>query len=753
MRNTWKFRFLFLVFAVTILFSTALFSVEYKLENWKTYTSMLNAVSASVDSQDRIWVATKGGLFIVDPQDDSIDEYRNIDALISLNLTVVKCYPEKNLSFIGTSDGVLEIATEDMQWTHITDIQMSSSENKLISDILFVGNKAYIAGGFGISVFDVDKQVFIETASRLGNFSSNTIVNKIILHGNTIWAATDKGIAYIDLNSLFSDPSEWNNLSIEDGIPEANVKDIVMHNDTLFVLTDHVLSKYIGNEFIEIDRVETYEFNSLEVYNDKVTFSSPGYLQTTDYDFNNLQYPSLMNKFVVNRLNGSEVLLLLFEKSGLGIMKENEIIEYTPNSPISNQFTGIEIDRNDKVWIVTGTSESGDGFMVLDDESWENYTMENNDIIKSNAYWRISVLDNNVKIFSGYGPGYIQLDDKGDEIEIESFSDDNSPLVGFQPGFVIVGEVKQDYFGNTWMVNFGENTGGPVLLAFDSNQEIHTFTNCRSVTDRNYIFLEIDYSGTKWMSSYMSVGLFYYNDRGTLDDVSDDICGNITKSNSSLPDNITNAIAIDANDMLWVGTPEGLSVILNPYSVIGGGDVIIRNVNIIGNQQVNDILVDALDNKWIATNDGVWLLNPDATEVLGHFTTENSSIISNEIIALATNIRNGKMYFGSEMGMTEATGLSIQPAKEYNIKCFPQPFYPDVSDFLSIEGLAANTDLRILTVNGKLVKSISTNSRKTQWDGTDSNGNFVESGIYLIVASSTSEDQDGVAKIAVIRKK
>ncbi len=752
MRVSGRTLFALISFVSILLCAENLFAIEYKLENWKTYTSMLNAVSASVDSQDRIWVGTTGGLFIVDTDKDEIHEYRNIDALISLNLSVVKCYPEKKITYIGTTDGILEIATENMQWTHITDIHMSAYENKKITDILFIDNKAYIAGGFGISIFDVDQQVFIETASRLGGFSSNTMVNKIMLHNDTIWAATDKGIAYISRDALFSDPAEWSNITEEDGIPETKIKDINVHNNTLFILTDHVLAKYENNEFTELERAENYLLHNIGIYKDKLTFSSAGYLQNTDYSFKNLPYPSIINKFIVSEINGSEVCLLLFQKNGLGILLEDEIIEYAPNSPISNQFTGIEVDKNDDVWVVTGSSESGDGFMVLQDAKWENYTRDNNDQITDNNYWKVSVLNNNDKIISGYGSGYIYIDDNAEDISMEFFSDNNSLLVGFQPGFVIVGEVKQDFYGNSWMVNFGENTGGPVLLAFDDQGEIYPFTNCKTPTDRNYIYLEIDYSNTKWLSSYRSVGLFYYNDRGTLDDTSDDICGNITKSNSALPDNITNAIAIDANDMLWVGTSEGLSVLLNPYSAVSGGDIIIRNVNIIGNQQVNDILVDALDNKWIATNDGVWLLNPDATEVLGHFTTSNSDIISDVIIALATNKRNGKMYFGSGYGMTEATGLSIEPAKDYDIICFPQPFYPGIDDFLSIEGLASNTDLRILTINGQLVKDITTKSRKTQWDGTDINGKYVESGVYLIVASSTGEDKSGVAKIAIIRK-
>ena len=741
------FSLLFFAFLPSFLSAT-----DYKLEEWQTHTSLKNSRSASVDSKGRIWAATTGGLFIVDPGNGSINTYRNIDALISLNLNVVKCNPQEQKAFIGTTDGILEIVTEDMEWTHITDIQMSDYENKSINDILFLGNKAYVAGGFGITVFDINENIFIETCSRLGEFSSNTVVSRIIFHNDTIWAATDKGIGYVDINALFSDPSSWSNITIEDGLPDESIKDITFMNDTLYVLSDHALAKHKDGSFENIIETENYKLINLNKYKDDLLFSAAGYLQSTDMDFLNPQYPSAINRFAVAEINGKEMLVLSFEKDGIGIIETGELEVYSPNSPVSNQFTDIKVDQKDKLWVTTGTSESGDGFMSYKNGEWHNYTAGSLDGIESNYYWKVQVLDDNRKVFSGYGPGYITLDDNSQEFEILNFDESNTPLVGFVPGFVIVGEVRQDYNGTTWIANMGESTGGPVLVAIDKDGEWHSFPNCISPSDRYYINLEIDFSGTKWMSSYYSVGIYYFNDNGTLDDKSDDICGKITASNSSLPDNIVNAIAIDANDMIWAGTTEGLSVILNPYAVLSGSDVVVRNVNIIGNQEVNDILVDALDNKWIATGDGVWLLNPDATEVLAHFTTSNSDLISDKIIALGTNPKNGKMYFGSEKGMSEAVGLSIQPLQEFDIICYPQPFYPGTDEYLSIEGLAANSDIRIMTVNGELVKNLTTQSRKTLWDGTDSSGQYVGSGVYIIVGSSTDEDKSGVAKIAVIKK-
>ncbi len=69
-----------------------------------------------------------------------------------------------------------------------------------------------------------------------------------------------------------------------------------------------------------------------------------------------------------------------------------------------------------------------------------------------------------------------------------------------------------------------------------------------------------------------------------------------------------------------------------------------------------------------------------------------------------------------------------------------------------IDGLAPYTDFRIVAVDGTFVIRITSIGRTTIWDGRDQFGNYVESGIYLILADSPSNNTKSIAKFAVIRK-
>jgi flagellar hook assembly protein FlgD len=56
-------------------------------------------------------------------------------------------------------------------------------------------------------------------------------------------------------------------------------------------------------------------------------------------------------------------------------------------------------------------------------------------------------------------------------------------------------------------------------------------------------------------------------------------------------------------------------------------------------------------------------------------------------------------------------------------------------------------------VDGKLIKEIITPGGKVGlWDGTDSDGSYVSSGIYIVAAYSEDGNEVGIGKIAVVRK-
>jgi len=85
---------------------------------------------------------------------------------------------------------------------------------------------------------------------------------------------------------------------------------------------------------------------------------------------------------------------------------------------------------------------------------------------------------------------------------------------------------------------------------------------------------------------------------------------------------------------------------------------------------------------------------------------------------------------------------------------YPSPFVIDESsNKLIIDGLVKDSDIKILTISGKLLREFtSPGGRIASWDGKDQSGKFVSSGVYIIVAFDKDGNNVTTGKIAVLRK-
>ena len=259
----------------------------------------------------------------------------------------------------------------------------------------------------------------------------------------------------------------------------------------------------------------------------------------------------------------------------------------------------------------------------------------------------------------------------------------------------------------------------------------------------------IDAADTKWAAG--SSGLLWFNERSQ-----GARWGRITTANSTLTDNDISAFAVDRNGMLWMGSgTAGLSVISFPSLVLRPSPSIpgISRLRLLRDQVINDIIVDPQNNKWVATNSGVWILTEDGGDTIGYINKKRyPALLSDEIKSLALDPISGTVYIGTIQGMNSVQTLSIQPAEAFSLTAYPQPFHPSVDAHVVIDGLEADARLKITTLDGVLVRSLETLSRKALWDGRDERGEYVQSGVYLALAVSQSNTSTAVTKILVIRK-
>ena len=211
---------------------------------------------------------------------------------------------------------------------------------------------------------------------------------------------------------------------------------------------------------------------------------------------------------------------------------------------------------------------------------------------------------------------------------------------------------------------------------------------------------------------------------------------------------------------MWIGTSSGLNSFdgLNLYRHVGDPE---GNAGPLENQ-INQIIVDQANNKWFATTGGLSILRGerspwDSTAWFG-FTTENSGLVDNNVNTVYVDSKSSEALIGTEKGLSIYRGRFAEISEEYDKMIGgPNPFILSKSNSTYIiRHLLFNSEVKIVTLNGKLVRKLTVKNGavdggRAEWDGRDSMGNTVASGVYLYVAFAEN-GKSKAGKIAVIRE-
>jgi hypothetical protein len=113
------------------------------------------------------------------------------------------------------------------------------------------------------------------------------------------------------------------------------------------------------------------------------------------------------------------------------------------------------------------------------------------------------------------------------------------------------------------------------------------------------------------------------------------------------------------------------------------------------------------------------------------------------------------VYAGTENSLTSFETPFIKPKEEFDeLFIYPNPYFVDnSSNLLTIDGLIRDSDIKILTLSGKLISEFSSPGGRTAfWDGRDDDGNLVNSGVYIVVAFDSEGNSTVTGKVAVLRR-
>lgn len=743
---------------------------------WNIYTSLREVKGISLGT-NLVWAASSGGLFNFDPNNSSnIKKYTTLDGLGSNELTAVTASSNGTV-WSGAFDGSISVLnSNDGTWRQITDIYNSTEPSKRINAFYEYNNLMFFATEFCIVKFNIPQFQFVDQPyTRFGSLTSPSPVYDLMVINDTLWAATKNGIAYANINNNLPIASNWASFTTGNSVLKNNkINSVVYYNSSVYMGTDSGMVYFQNgtlNSFAPL-----YNGNPIEDPISKLTVSgNTMYFSVFSFDGSNrtnfrifkVSLANINNAELIEsgtdvnslKVNSAGDLLIGTVNNGVNVFRNNTNNYVVPNGPFSNLNFNIAVDNNHDVWALSGSLgdwQNRSGIYKLSGESWFNYTnSEFPEMGGGCCGWVFTYPSSNGDIWvAGFGNGLLKINGN----TLVRYDETNSVLRQFgSPGFVLVNGIDEDNNGNLWVINnrvqnnFVNFTSGLSYPSPSGNPD-----------DFHGTFLAIDNYNTKWVTLHPVEGnirgVVYFNEntspRGGL----------ITYSQLGTDVSQVNGLMVDNNGEVWIATNNGVIIIPNPEQVVNnpGTTPNLFKMRIIENgistpltENVLSIDVDALNNKWLGTiSDGLIYVSPDGSTLLNRFNKLNSPLLDNRITSIKSDRNTGKVYFGSDKGIVSYKTIAIKPLTECSdIKVGPNPYLLPNSTLLKIDGLVEESTLKIISISGTLVAEFETpGGRVATWDGKDTYGNYVSSGIYIVVGYNKDGSKVCSGKVAVVRK-
>jgi hypothetical protein len=269
----------------------------------------------------------------------------------------------------------------------------------------------------------------------------------------------------------------------------------------------------------------------------------------------------------------------------------------------------------------------------------------------------------------------------------------------------------------------------------------------------------VDDANQKWYIAPFGGGVMVFDDAGTPETGIDDLRRNLTlgKGKGNLPSTTAISMIKDRDGAIWIGTDKGIAIVSSPGQILTDptSDAEQRIVQydqfagyLFSNETVQAMAVDGANRKWIGTNNGVWLLSPDASKIISRFTVDNSPLPSNVIQSIAVDDVTGDVYFGTPDGLVSYRGTATEGSETAgSIKTFPSPVPSGYAGAITMNGFTTDADVRITDIAGQLVYRAKATGGQLVWNGLDYTGHRPQSGVLLIFATNKDGSQTATGKM------
>lgn len=748
---------------------------------WRLHIPAKRALDV-VKTSGKVFTAFTNG---VSEYDESSSELSTWDVVTGLSDITVACMGHSSVNdavFVGYKNGNIDRILNN-KVTNIPAIKLAEIQgSKEIFKIVEYDGFLYFATGFGIVKID---PVRSEVKDTYYPSNGNSAIVDVNFRNDTIFALAENVMYYGDINNVaLPDPAQW---TIDPRVPSLSsnaYKEIEKVDDEFYLLYK---SDNFGEDSIYrltstdlqsvISEAFTMEIHGIDVVDGDLTVHYFGasiiYDQNYQNDYLLAAYP-FGNPDVNKMISDNGKYWIADNTVGLVRIDGGLVDNLVFSGPPRDEFYGMDWSR-DKLVVTCGAASSStatfksSGVYTFEDEEWALYNESNTDVWESGRIWdylavAIDPTDNKKFAIGSWSKTPLTIFDENTGA-IDTLTPYNSALepTNVGSGATLVTDLMYDVQGNLWVFNGGTNEPLKVLT---KDGDWQSFNLGSSAVGEFSQRLVIDNEGNKWMA-FLNGGLYGFNDNGTPTDLGDDevVWLNSGESTGDLPSNRVQAVAVDLDNEVWIGTDAGFAVLYNAENAFGAsfGDYNAQRIKVefegnvefvLGATGITDIEVDGANRKWMATeNAGIVLLSPDGLEIIEQFTVENSPLISNNVINLEIDHNTGELFIVTDKGLISyRTDASVGKSREYSeVNVFPNPVRPDFTGVITMQGIQYDSDVKVTDAAGNLVYKTTSNGGTATWNGMTLNGDPVATGVYFIWTAPNEGKGRKVGKILVVR--
>ena len=576
-------------------------------EEWHTLFAY-NNVSQIAMSDDEVYALSDGSLFSVNKNTEKVSIYEN------LHSTGISCiyYDEQTQQLIvAYTNGKLDLlSSRGVQY--IGDLyDKDMMQQKDIYNVTVNGYIAYFSTHYGIQTFDLRSNTLVDSY-WIGDHGQEMKIEDILIANDSIYAFTTDSLFCAAMSDNLVDYRDWKR--------EARTGRISPDTDKGKHYQDATDHWYAGGGEGIIRFTPT----------DRLTYKPLGPLNNTPYRLTTAG----TRLYVVNGGRWD----VQYNRPGNVMMYEDGTWTNISQSEIAAQL-GIQ----------------------------EKYVTDFMNVA-------VDPRDNEHFWITSYGTGLYEFRENQAINKFVAAEDNTlgSAVASNPQQYTRLDFAQYDIDGNLWIVNSG--TVPYRISVYDNNNEWHGVPlivdnqAVRMPTAGGFLFDNRN-ANYKWIATARySTQLFLLDDRNTPFDPSDDraIGRNqwYSQSGQSILVDEIRSINQTRDGRIWLGTEQGIVIIdtidyftsdrcIRPELMDENGENPLESLRVMA------LCQDTGGRMWVGTETmGVYVLDNNATQILAHYTSDNTLMLSNYVMSLACDTR-GIVYIGTAEGL-----LSFQEHNE-----------------------------------------------------------------------------------------